>query len=141
MNQVLSMTTMTKKTILIVDDDAQIRKLITAILKREGYDVITAANGRLALQALASQVADLVITDLIMPEKEGIETIMEIKQKHPGIPVIAISGGGKLNPKTYLGIAMQIGAVSTMTKPIDTASLKAMVRGLLGESQDTACRK
>ncbi|WP_419661562.1 response regulator receiver protein [Desulfosarcina variabilis str. Montpellier] len=130
------MSTTAQKTILVVDDDPQIRKLITAILKREKYGVITAANGNLALKALENQAVDLVITDLIMPEKEGIETIMEMRQTHPSIPIIAISGGGKLNPKTYLNIAKNIGAVSTMTKPIDTADLKSMVKSLLCASDD-----
>ena len=130
------MPTATQKTILVVDDDPQIRKLITAILKREQYGVITAANGNLALEALETHAVDLVITDLIMPEKEGIETIMEIRQKHRTLPIIAISGGGKLNPKTYLNIAMSIGAVSTMTKPIDTAHLKSMVKNLLVAAED-----
>jgi DNA-binding NtrC family response regulator len=130
------MSTTAQKTILVVDDDPQIRKLITAILKREKYGVITAANGNLALKALENQAVDLVITDLIMPEKEGIETIMEMRQTHPSIPIIAISGGGKLNPKTYLNIAKNIGAVSTMTKPIDTADLKSMVKNLLCASDD-----
>ena len=129
------MPTATQKTILVVDDDPQIRKLITAILKREKYGVITAANGGLALEALENQAVDLVITDLIMPEKEGIETIMEIRQKHPTLPIIAISGGGKLNPKTYLNIAKNIGAVSTMTKPIDTAHLKSMVKEQLAAAE------
>lgn len=80
---------------------------------------------------------DLVITDLIMLEKEGIETIMEIRQKQNNLPIIAISGGGKLNPRTYLNIAVSIGAVSTMAKPIETAALKKMVRELLGASQDS----
>ena len=132
------MTGAAPKTILIVDDDPQIRKLLDAILKRDGYGIITAANGRQALQELDKQAVDLVITDLLMPEKEGIETIMEIRHKFTGMPIIAISGGGRLNPQTYLKIAKSLGAVRTMTKPIDTAMLRAMAKDLLIDSgQDT----
>jgi DNA-binding response OmpR family regulator len=132
------MTGAAPKTILIVDDDPQIRKLLGAILKRDGYGIITAANGRQALQELDKQAVDLVITDLLMPEKEGIETIMEIRHKFTGMPIIAISGGGRLNPQTYLKIAKSLGAVRTMTKPIDTAMLRAMAKDLLVDSgQDT----
>jgi DNA-binding response OmpR family regulator len=132
------MTGAAPRTILIVDDDPQIRKLLGAILKRDGYGIITAANGRQALQELDKQAVDLVITDLLMPEKEGIETIMEIRHKFTGMPIIAISGGGRLNPQTYLKIAKSLGAVRTMTKPIDTAMLRAMAKDLLVDSgQDT----
>lgn len=130
------MTGADPKTILIVDDDPQIRKLLGAILKRDGYGIITAANGRQALQELDNQAVDLVITDLIMPEKEGIETIIEIRRKFTGMPIIAISGGGRLNPQTYLKIARSLGAVRTMTKPIDTVMLRAMVKDLLVDSRE-----
>lgn len=125
------MTTICEKSILVVDDDPQIRKLIGTILKRAGYGVITAADGRQALREIESRSVDLVVCDLIMPEKEGIETITEIRQKQPGLSIIAISGGGKINPKTYLDITLKIGAVATMTKPIDADQLKTMVRDLL----------
>jgi DNA-binding response OmpR family regulator len=130
------MTATAPQTILIVDDDPQIRKLLSAILKRDGYGIITAPDGRQALRELDNQAVDLVITDLIMPGKEGIETIMEMRKKIPGMPIIAISGGGKLNPQTYLDIARSLGAVRTMSKPIDPASLTATVKDLLADSHD-----
>jgi DNA-binding response OmpR family regulator len=130
------MTATAPQTILIVDDDPQIRKLLSAILKRDGYGIITAPDGRQALRELDNQAVDLVITDLIMPGKEGIETIMEIRKKIPGMPIIAISGGGKLNPQTYLDIARSLGAVRTMSKPINPASLTATVKDLLADSHD-----
>lgn len=130
------MTATAPQTILIVDDDPQIRKLLGAILKRDGYGIITAPDGRQALRELDNQAVDLVITDLIMPGKEGIETIMEMRKKIPGMPIIAISGGGKLNPQTYLEIARSLGAVRTMSKPIDPASLTATVKDLLADSHD-----
>jgi DNA-binding response OmpR family regulator len=130
------MTATAPQTILIVDDDPQIRKLLSAILKRDGYGIITAPDGRQALRELDNQAVDLVITDLIMPGKEGIETIMEMRKKIPGMPIIAISGGGKLNPQTYLDIARSLGAVRTMSKPINPASLTATVKDLLADSHD-----
>ncbi len=119
------------QTILVVDDDPQIRKLLRLVLEKAGFGVVEAADGRCGLKILSQQPLDLVITDIIMPEVEGIETIMAIRKRDPSLPIIAISGGGKLNPKTYLDVAKSMGVVETMTKPIDTGRLAAVVKALL----------
>ncbi|GAB6904929.1 Response regulator receiver protein (modular protein) [Desulfosarcina cetonica] len=121
------MTTHRQYIILIVDDDPQIRKLLNVTLRRSGYATLEAADGHQALRRFRQTPVDLVITDLIMPKKEGIETILEMRKERPAMPIIAISGGGQLDPRTYLDIAEKIGVVETMVKPIDIARLVARV--------------
>jgi len=91
--------------ILIIDDDAQILKMLRQILEREKYHVTEASNGKEGLRLYRENPADLVITDIIMPEKEGIEIIIELKRDYPDVKIIAISGGGRINPEDYLDIA------------------------------------
>lgn len=117
--------------ILIIDDEPQIRSMLRQMLEREGYSVLDAANGREALRHLAQNPVDLVITDLIMPDMEGIETIRNLKQAHPGIDIIAISGGGRIGPDTYLELARKLGARFTFTKPIGRSELVTAVRSIL----------
>jgi len=103
---------------LIVDDDEIVRKLIVKMLKDEKYEIIQATNGKKALNILAeNKDIQLVITDLIMPEMEGIETITHIKKDYPHIKIMAISGGGKGSPNSYLSIAKRLGANETLSKP------------------------
>ena len=84
--------------ILIIDDERQIRELLRDILEDAGYDVAEAADGQEAIKIQRGEPADLIITDLIMPEKEGIETIRELKQSYPDVRIIAMSGGGVVGP-------------------------------------------
>ena len=84
--------------ILLVDDDEAFRKMLHKTLERAGYEVQDAPNGRAALAAYSQQPSDLIITDLVMPEKEGIETIMELCRLHAGVKIIAMSGGGRSSP-------------------------------------------
>ena len=102
-------------TILVVDDDAAIRSLFHKILARAGYRVMEAADGAQALAAMSEGGVDLVITDLVMPEKEGIETIVEIRKSYPQVKIAAVSGafGGK-----YLEAASLLGADAALAKPV-----------------------
>ena len=117
--------------ILVVDDEEGIRVLITNILVREGHDVATARNGVEALAAVALRVPDLVITDLVMPEKEGIEMIIELRKKFPTIKTIAMSGGGTTGIADYLSIALAVGAGQIVSKPFTRAALLAAVNNLV----------
>ena len=119
--------------ILVIDDDAQIRKLLQSLLERAGYEVALAADGKEGLQAYRSQPADLIITDLIMPEKEGIEMILEIRQANPAVKIIAISGGARIAPDNYLRMAESLGAGRTFSKPVDRDALLAAVSELLSD--------
>jgi CheY-like chemotaxis protein len=117
--------------ILVIDDEPQLRAVLKRFLEIEGYEVEVAADGREALRIYAGKPADLVITDLIMPEKEGIETIRELKDSYPGIKIIAMSGGGRLGPETYLTLARKLGAQRTLSKPFELKALGDAVRELL----------
>ncbi|TCD48077.1 response regulator [Chlorobium sp. N1] len=110
--------------ILIIDDDAAVRKFISMTLTRENHTVHEADNGRTGLQALAEHPEiELMITDLIMPEKEGIETIMEARKSYPALKIVAISGGGKVGPENYLVLADALGANVTLKKPFSAQEL------------------
>jgi DNA-binding NtrC family response regulator len=118
--------------ILIVDDDTQIRKLLRITLEKEGYHIDEASNGNQALKRFHENPPDLVIMDLIMPEKEGIETISEIQKQYPETKIIAISGGGRLNPKNYLDLAEKMGAHKTLAKPFTKNQVIEAVKSSLG---------
>ena len=117
--------------ILVIDDDASVREVVSEMLRMEGHDVAIAENGREAIELLGRRRFDLVITDLIMPEKEGIETISEIRRTDQDIPIVAISGGGRLGPGDYLETARYIGADATLAKPFARQELLATVESLL----------
>lgn len=102
------------------------------MLKSSGYEISEAPNGKVALRLCKEKQADLIITDLIMPEKEGIETIVEIKRDFPEIKIIAISGGGQSDPETYLALAKKLGAERTLAKPFEMKELLKTVEELLG---------
>jgi CheY-like chemotaxis protein len=117
--------------ILVIDDDASVREVVSEMLRLEGHAVTIAENGREALRMLAADPFDLVITDLIMPEQEGIETISEIRRTNRSIPIVAISGGGRLGPGDYLETARYIGANATLAKPFARQELLATITTLL----------
>ena len=105
--------------ILVVDDDPQIRDVLRAWLEHEGYSVAEAENGREGVKIQRSDPADMLICDLIMPDQEGIETITSFNKEFPEVGIIAISGGGKIGPDSYLEVAVQLGAWKAFKKPLD----------------------
>jgi PAS domain S-box-containing protein len=117
--------------ILLIDDDSKIRKLFIQKLAGRGYEMIEACDGKGGLKLYHENRPDLVITDLVMPEKEGIETITELKRDFPKVKIIAISGGGRNVPDAYLHIAKNLGAERTFSKPIDWPELIKAVGELL----------
>jgi len=119
--------------ILIIDDDNHLRKMLKIMLENEGYNVEDAENGYIGMKIIRKSHFDLVITDIIMPDKEGIETIMEIKKDFPTIKIIAMSGGGKISTDSYLVMAGHLGASKTLEKPFQQAELVDAVRELLKE--------
>jgi DNA-binding response OmpR family regulator len=118
--------------ILLIDDEPQIRAMLHQVLARAGYDVTEAASGAEAVRLFHEAPADLVITDLIMPGKDGIETILELRRESPAVKVIAISGGGRIGAQEYLWMARNLGAAVTLTKPVERQKLLEEVRALLG---------
>jgi DNA-binding NtrC family response regulator len=117
--------------ILIVDDEELIRNLLRQMLEREGYEVVEAGNGKIALQVFRQQPADLIITDIIMPEKEGLETITEFRKTYPNVKIIGISGGGRIDSKDYLFIAQRLGANRTLAKPFEWSDMLTAIKDLL----------
>ncbi len=119
--------------ILVVDDDPQILQLLRELLEQNGYYVEEAGNGEDALELNQKQAFDLVITDIVMPGKEGIQTIQELRKKNPHLKIIAISGGGYSASTVYLDMAEKMGANLTITKPFDLNLLINMVKSLVNE--------
>jgi DNA-binding response OmpR family regulator len=119
-------------TILIIDDDESVRVAMRMVLEGAGHKVVAATGGREGLRLGKSQVFDLVISDILMPEFDGIETIRELRKVSQTIKIMAISGGGKTNPEIFLSMAQQLGADGTLMKPFGRTELLAAVEGLLG---------
>lgn len=117
--------------ILVVDDDAQVRQLLRRLLTRSGYDVSEAGDGAAAQRIVETEPIDLLITDIIMPEKEGIELITTMRKSKPSLPIIAISGGGQADSEQYLEIARLLGAKRVLGKPFDVDELLVAVAELL----------
>jgi len=122
------------KRILFVDDDKSMRYLHSQMLEGESYDVHVACDGQEALDYLKIAPVDLVITDILMPEIDGFELMMEIRKSHPKIKVVAISGGGRLGPNEYLKLANQLGATFTLQKPYKKEELISMIHKILNEN-------
>ena len=120
--------------ILIIDDDEQILPMLAHAMELAGYAAVTALDGREGQRLLEKQHFDLVITDLIMPEREGMETITYIKKNFPAIKIIAISGGGRIGPETYLPPALELGASRAFAKPFPIEDLTTAVKELLEET-------
>ncbi|RKZ69070.1 MAG: response regulator [Gammaproteobacteria bacterium] len=129
--------------ILIIDDEEDIRDALQMILQRAGYDVMVASNGSEAIELQRGEPADLIITDIIMPEKDGVTTIKEIREEFPGTRIIAISGGGGVQPveyvpeaittTAYLAAAKEVGADMVFTKPFERKDLINAVYELLAK--------
>ena len=117
--------------LLIVDDDNMVRAMLQQMLERAGYDVIAAKNGVEAELICSQKKPNLVITDIVMPEKEGLELIRDLKLMFPDIKLIAISGGGRISSDDYLTIARGLGAIYTLKKPISQVELLNTIKELL----------
>ena len=117
--------------ILLVDDDDGLRKVLRITLERMGHQVTEARNGKEALTAYEQVAPDLIITDLIMPEMEGIETIMRLKKSHPDAKIIAMSGGGRVKATNFLVAAEELGAATTLAKPFTSDQLARAIQETL----------
>jgi len=117
--------------ILLIDDDTLALESMTIVLEDNGYEVSTAVNGAIGLLMIDMHSFDLVITDLIMPEKEGIATLIEVKRDHPALKTIVISGGGRNQKDLYLEYASNLGANDVLAKPFSASELTTSVRHVL----------
>lgn len=117
--------------VLVIDDDELVRMTCCNILKKEGYSTFEAENGNSGVSLFKSEAPDLTITDMLMPDKEGLETISEIRAVNPKAKIIAISGGGGTKNMEFLKLAKQIGADCVLKKPFKPSELMTSVKGLL----------
>jgi two-component system chemotaxis response regulator CheY len=121
--------------ILIIDDDDQLRHLLGQALEQAGYETVEARDGQEGLEHYRVTPIDLIVTDILMPGKEGLETILELRHEAPGAKIIAISGGGQIGNMTFLEVARYLGAQRALQKPFALCELLNAVREVL-ESQD-----
>jgi CheY-like chemotaxis protein len=124
---------MPAKRILVIDDEDLIREVVKEMLEAEGYAVSTAANGKEGLRLYRKELPDLIITDIFMPEMEGIETIRELRSVTRDVRIIAISGGGERGMISFLAYAKRFGAIKTLEKPFLREELITTVREVLAE--------
>ncbi len=125
------MTTEAHRRLLLIEDDARLRATLAELLRQSGFEVAEAEEGEEGLRLHRQHPADLVITDLIMPGREGMETILELKRIEPGIKIIAISGGGRVRAAEYLPVAAATGADRVLEKPFGIERLLELIRDLL----------
>lgn len=117
--------------ILVVDDDESIRYALRRYLEHDGHHIVEAENGQQGVQYLEKNSVDLVITDILMPEKDGLEMIRILRKEHPQIRIIAISAGGMVGPMDYLSMAKGLGANRILPKPFRCGQLVLLVNELL----------
>jgi len=123
-------------TILLVEDDNLVRDMLTQILERAAHKVMSAIDGEQAAELLRKNIPDILITDIIMPKKGGISLISEVKNRHPNMEIIAISGGGRLNPIGYLDLSESLGASISFEKPINNNALLMAIDLLLHKHKE-----
>lgn len=121
--------------ILVIDDEVYIREGLKQVLQMEAYEVQVAADGKEAIALIQKDIPDIIITDIIMPEKDGVEVICNVKEKYPDIKIIAISGGGRISAHDYLKIAKQLGANTILTKPFSSNDLIMEIQKLCGTNK------
>jgi len=117
-----------KERVLIVDDDPGVRNFLQMVLEVEGYEVAYAADGKQALAAQRQNPAAVVVTDIFMPEAEGIETIVKLREEFPETGIIVMSGGGSRGSADYLALARELGAAKALKKPFAPQELIDAVR-------------
>jgi DNA-binding NtrC family response regulator len=120
--------------ILLVDDDDLSRGAIHRMLERAGFTVFSTGHGSQAIIRYKTDPTDVVITDLIMPETDGLEIIQELRKIDPAVRILAISGGGRVDAEEYLSVARKFGALEVLPKPFTGQELKQAVERTLGRA-------
>jgi DNA-binding NtrC family response regulator len=120
--------------ILLVDDEDGVRTLMAGFLRRKGHEVVEAASGRAALRALETELVDVVVSDINMPDVDGLEVIRSVRELQPGLPVVAVTGGGMIPGSVLLRTAQAMGAMRTLGKPFGLQELLDSVEGVVKES-------
>jgi DNA-binding response OmpR family regulator len=127
----ISLYYLTMAGVLIVEDDNELREMISISLMRRKFTVMEAANGKEAIMHFKPSITDLVVTDLIMPDEDGLKVIMKLREIKPSLKVIAISGGGKAGPGSYLNLAKALGADAIYSKPFSVNDLIDRIENML----------
>lgn len=122
---------MAQKRVLLIDDDIELLRQMSAAFFLAGYQVRSAPDGQVGLARFAAETPDLVITDIIMPTREGVETIVALRRASKNLKIIAVSGGYRVGPEEFLTLARHVGADATLAKPFRLAQLVALANGLL----------
>lgn len=120
--------------ILVIDDHAAVLETAKVVLAKQGHEVRTAPNGKLGMSLSARRRFDLIITDIIMPEQDGIETIEQLRRVSPDLPILAISGCGMVGDTDFLKAALAMGANDTLAKPFRASELVEKVSALLADA-------
>jgi DNA-binding NtrC family response regulator len=120
--------------ILIVEDEENIRKMLSQVLENLDHEINTASDGNKAVAFLNENEIDLVITDIVMPNREGLETIQEIRANWPDVKIIAMSGGGRVGNMNYLDMAKKMGAAAVLKKPFSMSQLRSTISEILDRS-------
>jgi CheY-like chemotaxis protein len=121
--------------VLVVDDDPTIRTIASELLRDDRHAIIEAADGDEALRVLDATQAELVVLDMLMPNRDGLETIIEIRRRHPSVKILAISSGGSMGVGNLLAMARVFGADETLAKPLSFTSFAGTVGRLLEDSR------
>ena len=121
--------------VLVVEDDKELREMLKLSLLRRNFTVLEAENGKAAITHFKPLITDLVVTDLIMPEEDGLKVVIKLRELKPSIKIIAISGGGKVGPGSYLNLAKALGADAIYSKPFSINDLIAKIEQLLDIEQ------
>lgn len=119
--------------ILVIEDDKSFRNVLVQMLDKAGYEVSQAGDGNQALEICREVQPDVVLTDIIMPDKEGLETIQDLLTLCPNMKIIAMSGGGRVGPDSYLPLAKKLGARATLQKPFMRDDLLSAIAEVLDE--------
>jgi two-component system, chemotaxis family, chemotaxis protein CheY len=122
--------------ILVVDDDAHVRTVARALLEAAGFQVVEAESGTAALAALSRESVGVVLTDIFMPDTDGIELIHALHGTSPGLPIVAMSGGGYDDGKDVLAVARLLGAAQIIQKPLTHRKLVGAIRRAIGTPHD-----
>lgn len=117
--------------ILVIDDETALREILSQVLTDAGYRVAGAANGKEASRLLSTAAFDIVLTDVIMPEKDGMQVISEVRKKFPEVRIIAMSGGGHVSRDQYLKIAKGLGAHAVLEKPFPNKQLLETIESVV----------
>ena len=123
------------KKLLIIDDDEYLLEYLKILLTQEGYQVSSAKDGEIGLGLFEVEKPDLVLTDIIMPEVEGMEVIMKLRDANAELPIIAMSGGLRNSAESYLEIAQNLGATSIIKKPLELPELIKLIGNLLVDKE------